>query len=128
LGRAGKGLYYFVVTKRDGTWSRVRLVPGRPLPFAGFSGSQMACATSESCTIAGAYFTESPTTSPYVLSELAGHFTRLVNLRGVARLHLAPTAGSVVALSCGATDDCVIVEFFGSYDYDASFLVRESLR
>ena len=127
LGSAGKGLYYFVLTKREGAWGSVRLVPGlASLAFRGFSGSEMACSANQSCTIAGSYFTQSAVTKPYALSENIGHFTRLVNLRGIARLNLAPTAGSVVALSCGARDNCVIVEFFASMDYDSSFLVHES--
>jgi hypothetical protein len=130
LGGDGNGLNYFVLTKRDGAWGSLRLVPGlaASFTFRGFSGSEMACSASESCTIAGSYFTLSSSTRPYALTENLGHFTRLVNLRGVVRLNLAPTAGSVVALSCGATDNCVIVEFFASMDYDSSFLVHESLQ
>jgi hypothetical protein len=130
LGPAGKGLYYFVLTKREGAWSSLRLVPGSASSaFQGFSGSVMACSTDQSCTVAGSYYTSDPTDSPlYALTENIGYFTRLVNMRGVARLHLAPTAGDVVALSCGASDNCVIAEFFSSYDYFHSFFVHESTR
>jgi hypothetical protein len=129
LGGDGKGLNFFVVSKRGGTWGSARLVPGLATSnFDGFSGSEMACATNESCTIAGAYFTNIQPTHPYALSENDGHFTHLVSLRGVPRLDLPPTAGTVVTLSCGASDNCVLVEFFASFDYDNSFLVRESAR
>jgi hypothetical protein len=129
LGSAGKGLYYFVLTKREGSWSSVHLVPGSTSSaFRGFSGTEMACSASESCAIAGSYFTESSSTTPYALSEDSGHFTRLKNLRGVAKLSLAPTAGSVVTLSCGASNNCVVVEFFASYDYFNSYLVQMSTR
>jgi hypothetical protein len=129
LGGRGKGLNYFVLSKRNGTWGSVRLVPGAASSdFDGFSGSEMACTTNQSCTIAGSYFTTLQQTTPYALSESFGHFTHVVNLRGVAKLHLAPSAGDVVAVSCGARDNCVIVEFFASFDDDNSFLVHESLR
>jgi hypothetical protein len=52
----------------------------------------------------------------------------MVHVRGVARLNQSAAAGSVVTLSCGAKDRCVIVEFFGAMNYDNSFLVQESLR
>ncbi|HVB52041.1 MAG TPA: hypothetical protein VND89_09940 [Acidimicrobiales bacterium] len=126
LGGKSKGLYYFVLTKSDGAWSSVRLVPGAaPSTFRGFSGSEMACSANESCTIAGSYFTQTSPTHPYALSENIGHFTRLVSLRGVVSLNLEPTAGSVVALSCGAMDNCVIVEEFSTMGNESSFLVHE---
>ncbi len=129
LGTRSKGLYFFVLTKRDGAWSRVRLLPGTlASTFRGFSGSEMACSVSGSCTIAGSYFTLFQSTRPYGLSEDNDRFSRMENLRGVHQLNLAPTAGSVITLSCGAIDNCVIVEFFASMDYDNSFLVQESSR
>jgi hypothetical protein len=116
-----------VLTKRHGTWSAVRLVPGSASPtFGGFSGSEMACSVDQSCTIAGSYFTPAQTTRPYALSEVDGHFTRLVSLRGISRLNLSPAAGNVVTVSCGAKDSCVIVEEFAAMDYDQSFVVQES--
>jgi hypothetical protein len=129
LGPAGAGLYFFVLTKRGRTWSPVRLVPGSAsFAFRGFSGSEMACSASESCTIAGSYFTLASATRPYALSEDAGHFTRLASLKGLTRLNLAPTSGSVDALSCGAKDNCVIVEEFAETDYLGLFFVHESPR
>ena len=129
LGGDGKGLNFFVLSKRGGTWGSVRVVPGLTTShFLGFSGSEMACATNESCTIAGSYYTFIQPTHPYALSENDGHFTHLVSLRGVTRFDLPSIAGTVVALSCGASDSCVIAEFFASSNYNNTFLVHESLR
>jgi hypothetical protein len=129
LGGPGRGLNYFVLSKRNGAWGRVRLVPGpESSEFDGFGGSVMACTTEESCTVAGSYFTYTHLTPVYALSENLGHFTRVVNLRGIAKMYLTPTDGDVVTLSCGATDNCVIVEFFASSDSDNSYFVHEALR
>jgi hypothetical protein len=124
-----ENLNYFVLTNREGTWSSARLVPGmKSTAFQGYGGSEMACSASQSCVVAGSYFTSLPSTTPYALTENDGHFSRVKNLRGVARLDLAPTAGDVVALSCGASNDCLIVEFFASFNYDSSFLVQMARR
>jgi hypothetical protein len=129
LGPASAGLYFFVLTKRSKIWSSVRLVPvSNSFAFRGFSGSEMACSGGESCTIAGSYFTLDSATRPYALSEDRGRFTRLASLKGVPRLYLLPTSGNVVALSCGAKDDCMIVEQFAALDYLGLFLVHESSR
>jgi hypothetical protein len=129
LGPAGAGLYFFVLTKRGGDWSSVRLVPrSNAFAFRGFSGSDMACSASQICTIAGSYFTLDSATRPYALSEDARHFTRVASLPGIPRLYLAPTSGNVVTLSCGATDNCVIVEQFAALDHLGLFLVHESLQ
>jgi hypothetical protein len=129
LGPAGQGLYFFVLTKRGSTWSSVRLVPGSAsLTFDGYSGSEMACSTSESCTIAGSYYTLDDSTRPYALSEIGRHFTRLVSLPGVSRLYLLPTDGDIITLSCGARDNCVIVDEFSSMEYQKPFLIHESLK
>jgi hypothetical protein len=129
LGPAGQGLYYFVLTKHRSTWSSVRLVPGSAsLTFDGYSGSEMACSTGEICTIAGSYYTIDDATRPYALSEEGRRFTRLVSLRGIPRLYLLPTEGSIVTLSCGARDNCIIVEVFATMEYEKSFFIQESLK
>lgn len=123
------GLSYWIVRKHGGTWGSLRLVPGSAAStFDGFSGSEMACSSSQSCTIAGSYFTQGQSTRLYALSEVKGHFTRLVSLPGVAPLHLAPTAGSVMALSCGSNENCVALEEFVSNGNESPYFEHEFVR
>jgi hypothetical protein len=129
LGPRGAGLFFFVLNKRSNAWSSVRLEPvSNAFAFRGFSGSDMACSAGTSCTIAGSYFTLDSATRPYALSEEGGRFTRLTSLKGIPRQNLAPTSGNIVALSCGAKDNCVIVEQFAALDFLGLFLVHETPR
>jgi len=94
----------FSVADSNGTWGKVRTIPGTRSTSIGYNTTALSCPAAGTCTIGG--FAEGAGGAvPFTATQHNGTWTRPQRLPGMAALNPAKQA-SLAALSCTAPGQC----------------------
>jgi hypothetical protein len=102
----------FVVSQRDGVWSRAINVPGLKALNVGNSHvgksasvDSLSCAAPGDCSAGGQYTAKDGTVQAFVVTERKGQWGRAIEVPGSAGLDVAG-GGDIGAMSCARPGDC----------------------
>ena len=94
----------FSVTARNGTWAKVRTIPGTRSTSVGYVTTALSCPAPGTCTIGG-FANGKGGAYPFTAAQHNGTWTRPRRIPGMAALHAAGSA-TLSALSCTAAGQC----------------------
>jgi len=97
----------FVVSERNGVWSKAIKVPGLGALNAGADAqvSSMSCASTGNCAAGGSYVDGSGNTQAFVAGERNGRWGKAIEVPGSGVLNTGGTAG-VTSVSCPSAGNC----------------------
>jgi hypothetical protein len=94
----------FSVTAKNGTWGKVRTIPGTPGIGVAYNTTALSCTAPGTCTIGG--FTEGNGGAyPFTATQHNGTWTRPRRIGDMAALHAAGSA-TLSTMSCTAPGQC----------------------
>jgi hypothetical protein len=97
----------FVVTEKNGRWSKAIKVPPLGLPINGDLISSVSCPAPGSCAAGGSYLTNSGISYAFVVSEKNGRWGSPMKIPGLAALPGSQDGGTeVYSVSCAAPGIC----------------------
>jgi hypothetical protein len=107
----------FVASERDGVWQKAVQIPGLAALNAGgyvYPIVSVSCASTDTCTVGGAYELRSAREVAFVADEVQGVWGAAHRVAGIDSIDERGTS-TVVAISCAAPGSCTAV---GDYDRD----------
>jgi hypothetical protein len=104
----------FVVSEKDGRWTKAIEVPSLGPPAKGNQIFTMSCATPGNCAAGGSYLDSGDIAHAFVVSEKNGHWANPIKVPGLAALADKQDYGQVFSVSCAAPGNCTAGGFYAS--------------